>query len=88
MTHTNKITDDYIEYIEEIDPVLISGISYTRAANMNILKLEGDTASQINSTLINFTSYPKTLDNDETGYIEGNYDLLAGEYPTDMTDLL
>jgi putative ABC transport system permease protein len=86
--HTNKFTDEYIDYIENIDPALLSGISYTRLVNMNLLKSDGEVATPVNTSLINFTSYPSSLNLDTKGYLESNYDLLAGAYPKDKTDLV
>ncbi|WP_346929978.1 ABC transporter ATP-binding protein/permease [Clostridium sp.] len=86
--HTNVFTDEYIEYIENIDPTLLSGISYTRLVNMNLLKSDGKTATPVNTSLINFSSYPDSLNLDTKGYLESNYDLLAGSYPTEKTDLV
>jgi ABC-type lipoprotein export system ATPase subunit len=88
MTHTNVFTDEYIDYIEDMDSSIVSGISYTRLANMNILKSDGDVATPLNSSLVKFTSYPKVLNEEEEGYLEKKYDLLAGKYPSGMTDLV
>lgn len=87
-THTNIFSNEYINYLEKIDPSFISGISYSRLVNMNLLKFDGDIATSINSSLINFSSYPTNLDDNSKGYIESNYDLLAGSYPKEMTDLI
>lgn len=87
-THTNVFSDDYIAYLEKVDPSLLSGISYTRLANMNMLKSDGTTATSVNSSLINFAAYPTNLDTANKGYLESNYDLLAGSYPKEMTDLI
>ncbi|WP_346935458.1 ABC transporter ATP-binding protein/permease [Clostridium sp.] len=86
--HTNVFTDEYIEYIENIDPALLSGMSYTRLVNMNLLKSDGKTATPVNTSLINFSSYPNSLNLDTKGYLESNYDLLAGSYPKEKTDLV
>lgn len=86
--HTNVFTDEYIEYIENIDPALLSGMSYTRLVNMNLLKSDGKTATPVNTSLINFSSYPNSLNLDTKGYLESNYDLLAGSYPKEKTDLI
>ncbi|MEW8994563.1 ATP-binding cassette domain-containing protein [Clostridium sp.] len=86
--HTNVFTDEYIEYIENIDPALLSGMSYTRLVNMNLLNSDGKTATPVNTSLINFSSYPNSLNLDTKGYLESNYDLLAGSYPTEKTDLV
>jgi putative ABC transport system permease protein len=88
VTHTNIFTDEYIKYLEGIDSSLISGISYKRKLNINLLKKQEDTATMVKTNPMNFTSYPKSLDKDRPGYLEQNYDVLAGSYPSDMKDLV
>jgi len=40
--HTNKITEDYIKYINSIDPKVLSSVGYTRMTGMNLLRqIEG-----------------------------------------------
>jgi len=88
LIHTNIFTDEYIDYIEDIDPTLVSGISYTRIANMNLLKKIDDKVSSLDTSKINFNAYPKKLSDSSKSYIEKNYDLLFGSYPSDKTDLI
>ena len=88
MEHTNKFTDEYIDYIEDIDSNLLSGTSYTRLVNMNLLKSDGKVATPIDTSLINFSAYPSGLGSDDSGYLKSNYDLLAGSYPKSKTDLV
>src|SRR5699024_1657323 len=41
--HTNKIDEDYITYLEDIDPELSNNIGYTRLATMNLFReINGD----------------------------------------------
>ncbi len=86
--HTNKLTDEYVDYVESIDNELLSGISFTRLVNMNLLKSDGRVATPINSSDLNLSSYPIKLDSNSNGYLEGSYDLLAGSYPKTMNDLI
>ncbi|MDO5521658.1 MAG: ATP-binding cassette domain-containing protein [bacterium] len=86
--HSNVLTDDYIRYIESIDPSLVSAVDYTRTASINLLAKKGDKVNTVNSTSINFTSYPKSIDNKGTSYLSENYDLLSGSYPTSKNDLV
>ena len=86
--HTNVFTDEYVKYVEDIETKLLTGISYTRMVNMNMLKSDGETATTINTPSINFSAYPKNLNNDKAGYLETSYDLLAGRYPSGMNDLV
>jgi len=87
MNHKNVLTKEYVEYVENIDKSLLSGISYTRIVNMPMIKMSGGAASVVNTGALNFGAYPKNI-NDDKGYLEKSYDLLAGSYPTDMTDLV
>ena len=86
--HTNKLTEEYVKYIEDIDDTLLSGISFTRLVNMNLLKSDGSVATPINASDLNLSSYPIKLDNNSEGYLETSYDLLAGNYPQTMNDLI
>lgn len=86
--HTNLLTEEYIKHIESLNPDLISGIAYTRILNINLLKKQGDKATAIKTNFGNFTSYPKSLNNNTAAYLEKNYDVLAGSYPKDMNDII
>ena len=86
--HTNNISEDYINYIEDIDNSLLSGISFTRLVNMNLLKSNGDVATPINTADLNLSSYPIKLDDNSESYLESSYDVLAGKYPETMNDLV
>lgn len=86
--HTNIFTDKYIKYIEGIDPTLVSGLSYTRMLNINLLRQQGDKASIVKTNPMSFISYPKSLDKKRSGYLEQNYNLLSGSYPTAMNDIV
>lgn len=87
-THKNNLTEDYVKYIEDIDKSLLSGLGYTRLVNMNILKMVDDTATTINTKDLNLSSYPISTDGNKIGYLEKNYDLLYGNYPETMNDLV
>lgn len=86
--HTNKITSNYVDHIEKIDNNLISGISYMRATNLNIIgNVNGNYRPIITQTF--FTSIPKKLDETSTsGVIEDNYDILAGSIPSNKNELI
>ncbi len=86
--HTNIFTEEYMKYIEDINPALVSGISYTRMLNINLLKKQGDVATIVNTNPMSFTSYPKSLDDKSLNYLEKNYDVLAGSYPTGLNDII
>jgi putative ABC transport system permease protein len=111
IAHVNVITDEYVEYVEAIDPEICNGVGYLRMVGMNLLREDdgeivpaaisigttnpdsmqsmspgaGDLSSMSG---VGLSSYPEPLDSASTPYLETNYDLLSGEYPTQMTDLV
>ncbi len=95
--HKNNLSKEYLEYLENIDPNIASSIGYTNIASMNLIRKIGDTyktvtfKSDTNNPMMNsiqLSSYPEMLDKNKESYIEKNYDLLAGEYPSKETDLV
>ncbi|HBQ64649.1 MAG TPA: sulfate ABC transporter ATP-binding protein, partial [Clostridiales bacterium] len=88
MTHTNVFTPEYLEYVEKIDPEWISGISYIRLVNMNLLRSDGEKATPLAASSIQFSPYPASLKSGGTSYLESSYDLLEGEYPSAPADLV
>lgn len=88
-THLNNLTQEYLEHIEKIDNEWVSGISYTRITNLNILSKIKDTYKPIDTTKLQFVVIPKKLDESSTnGVVEDNYDLLYGHLPKDKSELL
>lgn len=117
--HTNVFTDDYMEYLKNIDPEICSSIGYTRMVSMNLVRKvdgnvlpvsfsstgsmmssdnqssSGSSANSNDSTVpmastdgIGLTSYPEVLKKGEDSYLKKNYDLLQGNYPEKVTDLV
>ncbi|WP_151734924.1 ATP-binding cassette domain-containing protein ['Paenibacillus yunnanensis' Narsing Rao et al. 2020] len=84
--HTNVITQEYLDFVGEIDPSLVDGTSYTRTVNMNILKSDGETATTVGAG--SFSSFPSNVDGETGSYLEKYYDLLAGSFPSKDTDLV
>lgn len=48
VTHENKFTDEYIDYINKIDPGICSSIGYMRLVSMNVLRNDGGNPKPIN----------------------------------------
>ena len=91
--HSNKITSDYIDYLDKMDKNNISGISYARGTNINIVSKNGDdyslvqpSSSSMMSSTSSFEQLPSSTGND--GIIENNYDVLAGEVNEDEVGLV
>jgi putative ABC transport system permease protein len=88
VTHTNTITEEYVDYIEDMDSSLIDGISYTRSVNMNILKMEDEKATSVNQSTAGFSTYPSKSESTDSDFLEENYDVLAGSLPKDTNDIV
>ncbi len=99
--HTNDFTPEFMDYLSAIDTEICNSIGYTRIVAMNMLReVDGQIVSvTLNSsssqsditsgmTSMNLSSYPKQLQEGDESYLEKNYDLLAGAYPTSPTDLV
>ena len=117
--HTNVITEEFLAYLDGIDPDICRSISLTRTTALNLVRDTEDGAvpvtlkgSEIPSagssgamagrgmpglaspsgmsslTSLGLSSFPRDLREEETPYIQRNYDLLAGEYPSEATDLV
>jgi len=84
--HVNKITEDYINYVKNINKDLLSGISYNRIINFNLMSTNGISYKMINQGSIIFSNLP---DNEKKkDYLNENYDLLIGTYPKEDTDVV
>ncbi|MDP4179059.1 MAG: ABC transporter ATP-binding protein, partial [Bacillota bacterium] len=86
--HTNVLTDKYMDYVAKIDESLLDGVSYSRSINMNILKEQDGKATNVNLGDINFTSYPNKQGDKSSSYLKEYYDVLAGDFPSDKTQIL
>ena len=79
--HTNKITDDYVNYIDKMDMDNISGISYLKGTNTILLSKNGDDYKFLNDNSSSFTNNILPYSPSDS-LIDKNYDILAG----DITD--
>ncbi|GGO06083.1 ABC transporter ATP-binding protein/permease [Saccharibacillus kuerlensis] len=87
--HRNTITEEYLDYLNDINPDLLDGISYTREANLNVLKrIKGENVSSVDLNEAGFTAYPSKPAGTTGTYLEQVYDVLEGEFPAEPTDLV
>ena len=90
MMHFNKIDEEYIDYIEEIDKDKLNAISYEYGTTLNVItkKTDGTYALVPTSTnysmsttsmtgVMGWTLYPKSIKGKSV--LENNYEVLAGE---------
>ena len=102
LIHENEFTDEYMEYIKNLDKNNVAGIGYTRITGLNILgKVKGKvtviptsmdlSSSQSITSMISstyFSAIPKKINPDIDGFLEKNYDLLKGKFPENKNELV
>lgn len=91
MTHTNVITQEYMDYLDGLDQDDISGISYQYGTNFNIINKSNDgyqIVSATNMQIQPWTLLPSKENDDEDTIIEDNYDILAGSINNDEPGLI
>ncbi|MFP4078969.1 MAG: ATP-binding cassette domain-containing protein, partial [Candidatus Izemoplasmataceae bacterium] len=81
--HTNTLSMDYLDHVNELDESLYNEIDVERNLDMKLLKQSDDEVINVNTGRVNFT---EALKND--AFFEDNYDLLEGTKPQDENDLL
>ncbi len=86
IVHTNKITKDFVNYLDDMDMSNVSGISYVKGTNINLVNKSGDEYNLVNSgnglSSMSNSILPENP-NDEEGLLEKNYDVLAGNISDD-----
>lgn len=90
MTHKNNITQDYIDYLKNIDKDNISGIAYQKGTGFNIINKKNDEYNLISTTNMGVQSWtllPSKV-GDGKGIIENNYDIIAGEIDDNSPGLI
>ncbi|MCI8347266.1 MAG: ATP-binding cassette domain-containing protein [Bacilli bacterium] len=90
MTHTNNITNDYIDYLKKLNKKDISGISYQKSTGFNIVNHNSEGYHLISTTnmgIQNWTLLPTKVGSKD-GIIENNYDVLAGKIDDTVPGLI
>jgi len=99
MIHTNVFSEVFMAHLGNLDAELVNSIGFTRLTNMNVLReIDGEympislttNAGSMGGPMGGLTSssFPETLGEGSISYLEQNYDLLAGVFPTNATDLV
>ena len=80
--HMNKITQDYIDYVEATDEKLYNFISYDYNMNIKFVKNVGSNYSFVNSKLFELA--------DNTDFLKNEYPLIAdgGRYPQNKNEIV
>ncbi len=86
--HSNILTNDYVNYIDNINKDDVIGINYIYPMGLNILQKVNGSVKQIPTINLNITTYPHSLEGNEKRVIEERFDLLAGRIPTNKEDVI
>lgn len=83
LTHTNNISDDYVNYVKDIPENIISGIIYNYMVNLNII------SSYNGFKLVDNTKFmPLPRESGTDSYMDSNYDLIGGNKPSNNNEIL
>lgn len=86
--HQNIINSEYLEYLNKIDPSNILGITYMHSTGLNLVMEKENGIKILNTDDLNMQTTPKYLGEQENYYLEQNYELVAGSFPKEMTDIV
>ena len=91
MMHENGITEDYLNYIEKLDPNLLGGKAYQRATALNLLVQKEDGSYQKVNTGTSrndmWQVFPSRT-TEKAGVVEESYDVLAGSLNSNEPGLI
>lgn len=89
-THTNHITQEYVDYLNHIDSNLIGGISYARTTGINAITQKSNGSYQhIDENVTGaWGPMPDAQDGSGGDTITNNYDILAGQIDTSKPGLI
>ncbi|MCL1990841.1 MAG: ABC transporter ATP-binding protein/permease [Defluviitaleaceae bacterium] len=101
--HNNVFTPEFLDHLTEIDSEYLTTIGFTRLTTLNLLR-QLDDGAFIRTTLggedtavadvasglagARLSSFPEHSEEDDVSFLEQNFDLLAGAFPTSETDLV
>jgi len=85
--HANKISEEYLTYLDRLDKNLIYGISYFRSTHMNLIYRSDHDYHLVDTNKVSLLSVPDKLDGKKS-YLEQGYDLLEGVFPSGKEDLV
>lgn len=88
MMHTNKFTDEYLEYVNNMDSSLCKGVTYSRLVNMNMIRKDGENYIPVTSANMNWSPYPVSLNENKHALMNEHYDVLTGTMPETPNDLM
>lgn len=103
IVYINQFNDEFMTYLDNVDPDICSSIGYTRSTTMNVVKKNADgtvgwhtLSSGISAMMdsgfsmsgVGLSSYPETVADDGLSYLEYYYDVLEGALPTNPHEIV
>ena len=92
MYHTNKITNDYLTFLEKMDTKYLAGTAYSRGTNLIVINKDYNNnynlVSTLNSNIQEWTLLPTNPNKDASVVIDNLYDVIAGEINNDEPGLI
>ena len=89
LVRINKITKEYVDYLEAMPKEYSYGIAYNRYMKLNVIKELDDNYKFVDITNIPVGTIPKSFDKDKpNAVIEAYYDLLAGRLPENDREMI
>lgn len=92
MVHTNNITNDYIDYLKNIDKKNLAGIAYQKGTTLNIVNCneqgEYNLIDTTNTGNQSWSLLPTKTNDNEKGVLENTYDIIAGSINYDEPGLI
>ena len=86
ITKENTITEDYINYLENMPSDYSYGISYVYKTNINFINKKDEKAFLVKTNETMISSLPKSFNNES--FIDVYYDILKGRIPKDKNEMI
>ncbi len=87
MVHENILSEEYLSYLKNLDSKKLVGISYQKPTGFTIIN-HSEEGYQLVTSNSRWTLLPTNPNQNETGIIEDNYDVLAGEIKEEEPGLI
>lgn len=84
----NAITDEYLDYLEDIPSEYVQAVNYDYPVVLNLLTQSGDEVQPVDSSTGGMQVLPVKDENEPLAFVKSKYDLLEGEWPADESGLL
>lgn len=84
--HDNQLSDEFLTYLSKLTGE-VAGINRVYNSGFNLISQQGEVKA-VNQETIGFTSYPSPNEGPQSDFLKENFDLLAGNYPTNKHELV